>query len=59
VIKLFTVGGQEIFSKALSKDDKVNRVPIRIDERWPAGIYFIQITDEKMNRVKVDKIIFE
>ena len=59
VIKLFNAGGQEIFSEAHSKSNSVGRVPISIDGRWPAGIYFIQITDEKMNRVKSDKIIIE
>jgi len=59
VIKLFNAGGQEFFSEAHPKRNNVKRIPISIDSRWPSGIYFIQITDEKMNRVKSDKIIIE
>jgi hypothetical protein len=59
VIKLFNAGGQEIYSEAHSKKNNVKTVPISIDSRWRSGIYFIQITDEKMNRVKSDKIIIE
>ena len=59
VLELFNGAGQKVFSEAYSGNNNLKKISISGNGNWPAGVYFIQITDEKMKRVKSDKIIFQ
>jgi TonB-dependent SusC/RagA subfamily outer membrane receptor len=58
-VRLMTIDGRLLLSQARKTYKGINRVSISIDNRWSAGVYFIQVVDDKGSIVKQEKIIIQ
>lgn len=58
-VRMMTSDGRLLLSQARKPYKGINRVTINIDNRWSAGVYFIQVVDNKKSIVKQEKIIIQ
>jgi TonB-dependent SusC/RagA subfamily outer membrane receptor len=56
-VTVIAVDGRLLLSQTQKTYKDQNRFYINTDSRWPAGVYFIQIMDEKRNMIKLEKVI--
>lgn len=54
---LIAIDGRQLLSQAQKTYQGRNILSLDMDSRWPAGVYFIQVTDEKRNVLKHEKIV--
>lgn len=58
-VKVITLDGRQLLLQTQKTYKGVNRFSVNIDNRWSAGVYFLQIVDEKRSVIKQEKIIIQ
>jgi hypothetical protein len=58
-VMLVSLNGNLVFSQAKQFDKGLNRLSIDVDNRWAAGIYIVQVRNEKGAVIKNEKLIVQ
>jgi TonB-dependent SusC/RagA subfamily outer membrane receptor len=58
-VKVITLDGRQLLLQTQKTYKGVNRFSVNIENRWSAGVYFIQVMDDKRSIVKQEKIIIQ
>jgi hypothetical protein len=58
-VMLVSLNGNVVYSQAKQFDKGLNRFTIEVDGRWAAGIYIVQVRNEKGAVIKNEKLIVQ
>jgi hypothetical protein len=58
-VMLVSLNGNVVYSLAKQFDKGLNRLAIDVDSRWAAGIYIVQVRNEKNALIKNEKLIVQ
>jgi hypothetical protein len=58
-VMLVSLNGNVVYSQAKQFDKGLNRLTIEVDGRWAAGIYIVQVRNEKGAVIKNEKLIVQ
>jgi TonB-dependent SusC/RagA subfamily outer membrane receptor len=56
-IKILSLNGQQLMAEMKNIYKGMNRISVKMDNQWAAGVYFLLVMDDKKNIIKQEKIL--